>query len=73
MINCPKYSSDPLEYRELDAHARVAMEVGILPENIFIPKRGLRWNTKRGTLVPAGSVSAGDVMIDGYCAGHRPS
>ena len=41
MINLlrPKYLF-PIqgEYRELDAHARVAMEVGILPENIFIPK-----------------------------------
>mgnify|MGYP000190624381 CR=1 FL=1 len=54
MINLlrPKYLF-PIqgEYRELDAHARVAMEVGILPENIFIPKRGtVMEGTKRGTL-----------------------
>ena len=53
------------EYRELDAHARVAMEVGILPENIFIPKRGTVMEYEKGDFVPAGSVSAGDVMIDG--------
>ena len=27
------------EYRELDAHAKAAMAVGMLPERIFIPKR----------------------------------
>ncbi|MDU7074597.1 MAG: ribonuclease J [Streptococcus peroris] len=28
------------EYRELDAHAKAAMAVGMLPERIFIPKKG---------------------------------
>ena len=52
MINLlrPKYLF-PIqgEYRELDAHARVAMEVGILPENIFIPKRGTVMEYEKGT------------------------
>ena len=53
----------------MDAHARVAMEVGILPENIFIPKRGTVMEYEKGDFVPAGSVSAGDVMIDGNAIG----
>ena len=72
MINLlrPKYLF-PIqgEYRELDAHARVAMEVGILPENIFIPKRGTVMEYENGDFVPAGSVSSGDVMIDGNAIG----
>lgn len=57
------------EYRELDAHARAAMEIGILPERIFIPKRGTIMEYDRGDFVPAGSVSAGDVLIDGNAIG----
>ena len=57
------------EYRELDAHARLAMEVGILPENIFIPKKGSIMEYDHGDFVPAGSVSAGDVLIDGNAIG----
>ena len=72
MINLlrPKYLF-PIqgEYRELDAHARIAMEVGILPENIFIPKRGTVMEYEKGDFVPAGSISAGDVMIDGNAIG----
>lgn len=57
------------EYRGLDAHARAAMEVGILPENILIPKRGSIMAYENGDFVPAGAVSAGDVMIDGNAIG----
>lgn len=57
------------EYRELDAHAKVAMEVGILPENIFIPKRGDIMEYEKGDFVHAGSIPAGDVMIDGNAMG----
>ena len=57
------------EYRELDAHASLAMEVGILPENIFIPKKGSIMEYDNGDFVPAGSVSAGDVLIDGNAIG----
>ncbi|EJO18532.1 hypothetical protein HMPREF1150_0068 [Streptococcus sp. AS14] len=72
MINLlqPKYLF-PIqgEYRGLDAHAKAAMEVGILPENIFIPKRGSIMEYDHGDFVPAGAVSAGDVMIDGNAIG----
>ena len=43
MINLLHLSiSSPIqgEYRELDAHAKAAMAVGMLPERIFIPKKG---------------------------------
>ena len=72
MINLlqPKYLF-PIqgEYRGLDAHAKAAMEVGMLPENIFIPKRGSIMEYDHGYFVPAGAVSAGDVMIDGNAIG----
>ena len=45
------------------------MEVGILPENIFIPKKGTIMEYDNGDFVPAGSVSAGDVLIDGNAIG----
>ena len=73
MINLlqPKYLF-PIqgEYRGLDAHAKAAMEVGMLPENIFIPKRGSIMEYDHGDFVPAGAVSAGDVMIDGNAIGE---
>ena len=72
MINLlqPKYLF-PIqgEYRGLDAHAKAAMEVGMLPENIFIPKRGSIMEYDHGDFVPAGAVSVGDVMIDGNAIG----
>ena len=45
------------------------MEVGIFPENILIPKRGSIMSYENGDFVPAGAVSAGDVMIDGNAIG----
>ena len=52
------------EYREL-----AAMAVGMLPERIFIPKKGTIMSYEHGDFVPAGAVSAGDVMIDGNAIG----
>ena len=57
------------EYRELAAHAKAAMAVGMLPENIFIPKRGSIMEYEKGDFLPAGAVPAGDVMIDGNAIG----
>ena len=57
------------EYRDLAAHAEAAMEVGMLPENIFITKRGDIMEYENGDFVPAGSVPAADVMIDGNAIG----
>ena len=57
------------EYRELAAHAKAAMAIGMVPENIFIPKRGSIMEYEKGDFVPAGAVSSGDVMIDGNAIG----
>ena len=57
------------EYRELAAHAKAAMAIGMLPENIFIPKRGSIMEYEKGDFVPSGAVSSGDVMIDGNVIG----
>lgn len=45
------------------------MAIGMLPENIFIPKRGSIMEYEKGDFVPAGAVSSGDVMIDGNAIG----
>lgn len=57
------------EYRELAAHAKAAMAIGMLPENIFIPKRGSIMEYEKGDFLLAGAVPAGDVMIDGNTIG----
>ena len=57
------------EYRELDAHARAAMAVGMLPEHIFIPKKGSTMSYEHGDFVPSGSITAGDILIDGNAIG----
>ena len=58
------------EYRELQAHAELALEVGILPENIYIVKRGdiMHLSEDQGFL-HEGTVPAGDVMSDGNAIG----
>ncbi|URZ88177.1 ribonuclease J [Floricoccus penangensis] len=57
------------EYRELEAHAECAMEVGVKPENIFIEKRGDILSYEDGVFVPAGAVTADNIMIDGSGVG----
>lgn len=57
------------EYRELDAHARAALEIGFYPENIIIVKRGDVMSYEQGDFVHNGAVPAGDVMIDGNAMG----
>ncbi|GFH39904.1 ribonuclease J [Lactococcus insecticola] len=58
------------EYRELQAHAELAMEVGMLPENIFLSKRGeVITFDANGNLEPAGVIAAENVMIDGSGVG----
>lgn len=57
------------EYRQLDAHANAALEIGMFPENIFIVKRGDVMSFEQGEFVHNGSVPAGDVMIDGNAIG----
>ncbi|CQR25559.1 metallo-beta-lactamase superfamily hydrolase [Streptococcus varani] len=57
------------EYRQLDAHAKAALEIGFFPENILIVKRGDVMAYEDGEFVHNGAVSAGDVMIDGNAIG----
>lgn len=57
------------EYRDLAAHAKAAMEVGVLPENIFITKRGDIMEYEKGDFYHVGGVPAADVMIDGNAIG----
>ena len=53
------------EYRELRAHAELAMEMGMLPEHIFIAKKGICFIQQKDEMIPAGVVPAENVMIDG--------
>ena len=72
MINLlqPKYLF-PIqgEYRNLSAHADLAQEVGMYPEDIYIVKRGDVMVLGKDGFHHEGSVPAGDVMIDGNAIG----
>ncbi|MFC4652851.1 ribonuclease J [Lactococcus nasutitermitis] len=57
------------EYRELRAHAELAMDMGILPEHIFIAKRGESVEFEGEDMLPAATVPADNVMIDGSGVG----
>ncbi|MGV2999149.1 ribonuclease J [Streptococcus suis] len=57
------------EYRQLNAHAKAALEIGMYPENIIIVKRGDVMAYEDGEFVHSGAVPAGDIMIDGNAMG----
>ncbi|VTS28946.1 ribonuclease J [Streptococcus dysgalactiae] len=57
------------EYRDLAAHAKLAEEVGIFPENIHIMKRGDIMVLNEEGFLHEGGVPASDVMIDGNAIG----
>ncbi|MGP6452098.1 ribonuclease J [Streptococcus dysgalactiae subsp. equisimilis] len=57
------------EYRDLAAHAKLAEEVGIFPENIHIMKRGDIMVLNEEGFLHEGGVPASDVMIDGNVIG----
>lgn len=57
------------EYRDLAAHAALAEEVGLYPENIYIMKRGDIMNLNEEGFLHEGGVPASDVMIDGNAIG----
>ena len=48
---------------------RLLWQFGMLPERILIPKKGTSMAYENGDFVPAGAVSAGDVLIDGNAIG----
>lgn len=57
------------EYRDLAAHAKLAEEVGIFPENTHILKRGDIMVLNDEGFLHEGGVPASDVMIDGNAIG----
>ncbi|MEN4363520.1 ribonuclease J [Streptococcus pyogenes] len=57
------------EYRDLAAHAKLAEEVGIFPENIHILNRGDIMVLNDEGFLHEGGVPASDVMIDGNAIG----
>lgn len=57
------------EYRQLAAHAAAAQEIGLLPEMIYIMKRGDVMVYDDGGFWHSGTVAAGDVLLDGQTIG----
>lgn len=57
------------EYRELAAHAKLALEIGHLPEKIYIMKKGDRMVLGEEGFLHEGTVPASDVLIDGNAMG----
>lgn len=57
------------EYRDLAAHANMAEETGMLPENIYIMKRGDIMHLSDQGFLHEGALPAGDVLIDGNAIG----
>ena len=57
------------EYRMLYAHAKLAQEVGLPKERIFIPGKGEIIEYKNGHMSTGDRVSAGNVLIDGLGVG----
>ncbi|WP_283248126.1 ribonuclease J [Bacillus sp. FJAT-50079] len=72
MINLmkPKYFI-PIqgEYRMLVAHAKVAYEIGLTEEQVFIPGNGEVIEYKNGEMSTGNRVQAGNVLIDGIGVG----
>jgi ribonuclease J len=57
------------EYRQLEAHARLAYEVGIDQKNVYLTKKGDVLEYNEGYFVQREGISAEDVMIDGIGVG----
>ncbi|EGJ26459.1 ribonuclease J [Streptococcus porcinus] len=57
------------EYRDLAAHADLAEEIGLFPENIYIVKRGDIMVLNQEGFLHEGAIPASDVMIDGNAIG----
>ncbi|VTS23146.1 metallo-beta-lactamase superfamily protein [Streptococcus porcinus] len=57
------------EYRDLAAHAELAEEIGLFPENIYIVKRGDIMVLNQEGFLHEGAIPASDVMIDGNAIG----
>lgn len=57
------------EYRHLVKHAKIAQELGMPKENVFIAENGsvLEFTQEKGTI--AGKVTAGKILVDGLGVG----
>jgi len=57
------------EYRMLIAHSRLAEQVGVERDHIFIPDKGEVLEYKNGKMSVSGKVASGNVLIDGIGVG----
>lgn len=57
------------EFRHLRAHANLAKEVGMKDANILLAKNGDVIELTRNSAVIAGSVTSGNILVDGYGIG----
>jgi ribonuclease J len=57
------------ELRHLHLHARLAQEIGMNPEDVFILNNGDCWVTDGEKAWLEGSIPAGDVYVDGFLVG----
>ncbi|WP_026574902.1 ribonuclease J [Bacillus sp. UNC438CL73TsuS30] len=57
------------EYRLLQAHRKLALEIGLKNEQILIPERGEIVEIKDGKIGFSGKVPSGNVLIDGIGVG----
>ena len=57
------------EYRQLIAHAKTAVQVGIPPENIFIMNNGRVMELTENSANMTGSVQSGRILVDGLGVG----
>lgn len=53
------------EYRMLKQHKEIAVDCGVLPDNVFICKNGDVLNILNGEVSRGGTVQAGDIYVDG--------
>lgn len=57
------------EFKMQIAHAKLAAETGVLPENIFLLEKGDVVSSDKGILLSNDKVTAGNVLIDGSGVG----
>ncbi|MDR1522158.1 MAG: ribonuclease J [Streptococcaceae bacterium] len=57
------------EYRQLAAHAELAYELGVDPQNVHITNKGDILEYNKGQMILGGKISAENVMVDGIGVG----
>ena len=61
------------EYRHLKNHQLLALELGMKERNVIIPELGMKVEVNKEVMKVAGTVPAGEVLIDGTGLGERDS